>query len=154
VQGLRSEVERGLTSSSVFHAHVEHGIVQGATHQKLQREIYGALAPHQKDLNCALEHTVDPLLVGKRLALLRLVPFDDQSISEREGRTRVGRAAQREYFDSKQDQENGYSQLIAVVQRSSKCRLDVAHELFLQVLSACTQVLLSCLDELRILPCW
>ena len=59
------------TFRSFLHAHIQHSIVQSAAHQKLERQV------------------VNTLLIGERLILLRLVPLNDQAVSESQRSSRV-----------------------------------------------------------------
>lgn len=66
--------EAQLRKSGLGHvslADIQHGVVQGAAHEELEREI------------------VDALAVGERLALLRPVPLQDQSVAEGQRRRGV-----------------------------------------------------------------
>lgn len=77
------------TGSGILLLHVEHSIVQSSAHQKLERKI------------------VNALLVSKGLALLSLVPVQNQSIPEGQSGSCIG------------------SRFVAVVQRASERGLDV-----------------------------
>lgn len=87
-----------LTGSHVLLANVQHGIVEGPAHQELQAQV------------------VDPLGVGKRLALLGAVPFENQAIAKGQAGGRVG------------------GRLVAVEHAARQRRLDVAHHLALEAI--------------------
>jgi len=72
--------------------------------------------------------TVDPLRVNKGVLLLCLVPSNNKSVTDSEGGTRVCAANMLLDKTSKHGIEV-FSQLIAVVHRSSKSRLNMSNHL-------------------------
>lgn len=70
-----------LTSCDVLHTDVQHGIVESSAHKKFEREVCKMVS----DLitwGYVDQLTVDTLLIGKSLPLLRFVPLDDQAVTE------------------------------------------------------------------------
>lgn len=60
-----------LTLGNILEAHIQHGIVQGTTHEKLEGEI------------------VDALGIAEGLTLLRAVPLRHQAVAESKASRRV-----------------------------------------------------------------
>ena len=79
---------RMRTPGYIFESDIEHSIVQSSAHEKLEREVYVFESePLRLARRSAL--TVHALLVGKRLTLLRSIPFNDQTISKSQSSSRV-----------------------------------------------------------------
>lgn len=78
--------EEASTFRNILHANVEHRIVKSASHQEFQREICG-LSTTARHIWIRPAHTVDTLLISIGMPLLRLVPLNDQTITERKSCT-------------------------------------------------------------------
>jgi hypothetical protein len=63
---------RKPTFSSVLQSDIQHGIVQGSSHEELKTEV------------------VDTLGIAIRLSLLRSIPIENQAVSEGQASGRVG----------------------------------------------------------------
>ena len=87
-----------LTLGSVLEAHVQHCVVQRSSHQELETEV------------------VNTLRVAVGLALLGLVPVEDQAITEGKASCRIG------------------SLLVAIEHASGESRLDMANDFLFETL--------------------
>lgn len=85
---------------NVLLANVEHGIVESAAHEEFEREV------------------VDALAVGKCLALLGLVPLQNQAVTEGQARGGIGCG------------------FVAVEHAAGQCRLDVSNDFILEAVLA------------------
>jgi hypothetical protein len=118
------------TFGNVLHADIEHGVVQSAPHQELETQVYQSMVSESQTLfqHCLL--TVNPLLISKSMSLLRLVPLDDQAVTESQcstcvsGTVKKGQPCPASF--RKADQNPLF---IAIEERPRQGRLNVLHSL-------------------------
>lgn len=81
-------------------------------------------------------YTVNPLLISKSMPLLRLVPLNDQTVTESQRRTGISSTINSSvpFQLSRHADPTGNEQFIAIEERSRQSGLDVPHGLRLELL--------------------